>query len=251
MNNMLQAILIGLIGALGQLDSAIGSLYTFRPIVTGFLVGIVLGDMKTGLILGATLELFFIGSISMGAYIPPDDLVGSVLATAFAIHGGLGVEAALALAMPIAVISMGFKNVIYALATALCTKADGYAEKGNTRGINVLHFGVTGIKMLNSFAWCFLGYYLGADAVANLIQGLPEQIVTGLEIAGGILPALGFALLLNMVLNKRSLPYYFLGFILAASFGASIITVLIIAIIIVVTMWERNHNKEADVNEDF
>ena len=55
---MLQAILIGLIGALGQLDSVIGSLYTFRPIVTGFLVGVVLGDIKTGLILGATLELF-------------------------------------------------------------------------------------------------------------------------------------------------------------------------------------------------
>ncbi|NBK90819.1 PTS sugar transporter subunit IIC [bacterium 1XD21-13] len=248
---MLQAILIGLIGALGQLDSVIGSLYTFRPIVTGFLVGVVLGDIKTGLILGATLELFFIGSISMGAYIPPDALVGGVLATAFAIHGGLGVEAALALAMPIAVISMGFKNVIYALTTAICAKADDYAAKGNTTGINVIHFGISGIKMLNAFAWCFLGYYLGADVVVNLICGLPEQIVTGLEIAGGILPALGFALLLNMVLNKRSLPYYFLGFVLAASFDASIITVLIIAIIIVVAIWERSKGKEADVNEDF
>lgn len=248
---MLQAILIGLVGVLGQLDSAIGSLYTFRPIVTGFLVGVILGDVSTGLIMGATLELFFMGSISMGAYIPPDDLVGGILAVAFAIHGGLGVEAALALAMPIAVLSMGFKNVIYALSTALCAKADSFAEKGNTTGINIIHFSVTGIKMLNSFLWCFLGYYLGADAVVSMIQGLPSQIVTGLEIAGGVLPALGFALLLNMVLNKKSLPYYFLGFILAASFNVSIITVLMIAIIIVVISWNKNNDKEVVTYEDF
>lgn len=248
---VVQAIMIGLVGALGQFDSVIGSLYTFRPIVTGFLVGVILGDIKTGLVMGATLELFFMGSISMGAYIPPDDLVGGVLAVAFAIHGGLGVEAALALAMPIAVLSMGFKNVIYAVATAMCARADKYAEQGNTKGINAMHFGVTGIKMLNSFLWCFLGYYLGADAVVSMIQGLPSQVVNGLEIAGGILPALGFALLLNMVLTKKSLPFYFLGFILAASFDVSIITVLTIAIIIVVVSWDKNNGQEVSSYEDF
>lgn len=248
---LLQAILIGLVGAWGQFDSVIGSLYTFRPIVTGTLVGVILGDVTMGLTLGATLELFYMGSISMGAYIPPDDLVGGILATAFAIHGGLSAETALTLSMPIAVLSMGFKNVIYALATFICSYADKFAEKGNTAGINIIHFGISAIKMLNSFLWCFLGYYLGVDAVVATINGLPSQIVDGLSVAGGILPAMGFALLLNMVLNKKSIPFYFLGFILAASFGASILTVLMIAVIIVFVTWNQQKGEEAMTDGEF
>lgn len=248
---LLQAILIGLVGALGQFDSVIGSMYLFRPIVTSPLVGLILGDPEMGLMLGATLELFYMGSISMGAYIPPDDLVGGVLATAFAIHGNLSPEAALTLSMPIAVISMGFKNLIYALTTFICSYADKFAAKGNTTGINVIHFSITGIKMLNSFLWCFLGYYLGAEVVASTISGLPTQIVDGLSVAGGILPALGFALLLNMVLNKKSLPFFFLGFVLAASFNVSIISVLIISIIIVAVDWKKSNNQEVSNDADF
>ena len=248
---VLQAVLIGLVGALGQFDSIIGSMYLFRPIITSSLVGLILGEPEMGLELGATLELFYIGSISMGAYIPPDDLVGGVLATAFAIHGNLTPEAALTLSMPIAVISMGWKNVIYAFSTFVCSFADKFAAKGNTTGINLIHFGMTGIKMVNAFLWCFLGYYLGADVVISTINALPTQIVDGLSVAGGILPALGFALLLNMVLNKKSLPFFFLGFVLAASFNVSIISVLIISVIIVAVTWNRSNDQEVANDSDF
>ena len=48
-------------------------------------VGLVLGDLHQGLVIGASLELFFMGAVSIGAYVPPDTIVGGVLATAFAI----------------------------------------------------------------------------------------------------------------------------------------------------------------------
>lgn len=57
---MLDAILIALVGALGVLDYQLGSLYINRPIVLSPLVGAILGDFETGLIIGANLELFFI-----------------------------------------------------------------------------------------------------------------------------------------------------------------------------------------------
>ena len=83
---LLKAILIGLIAAYGCFDYQLGSLYAFRPITLGPLVGLVLGDLKTGVEIGATLELMFMGSVSVGAYIPPDVTVGGTLATAFAIQ---------------------------------------------------------------------------------------------------------------------------------------------------------------------
>ena len=85
---LVQAILVGLVGAFGCLDYQLGTLYAFRPIVLCPLVGLVLGDLQTGLAVGASLELLFMGSISIGAYVPPDETIGGVLACAFAIQLG-------------------------------------------------------------------------------------------------------------------------------------------------------------------
>ena len=69
---LMQALLVGLVAAFGTLDTALGTSYLQRPIVLGPLVGLVLGDLETGLVIGANLELLFMGAISVGAYIPPD-----------------------------------------------------------------------------------------------------------------------------------------------------------------------------------
>ena len=71
-----QAILVGLVGAFGGLDYQLGTLYAFRPIVLCPLVGLVLGDLQTGLAVGASLELLFMGSVSIGAYVPPNETIG-------------------------------------------------------------------------------------------------------------------------------------------------------------------------------
>ncbi|MGC3144920.1 PTS sugar transporter subunit IIC, partial [Enterococcus faecalis] len=62
-----QAILLGCIALIAQSEYALGTSLLSRPIVTGLFVGIVLGDVKTGVIMGATLVLAFIGSFSVGA----------------------------------------------------------------------------------------------------------------------------------------------------------------------------------------
>ena len=59
---MLRALLLGLIAFVAQSEFALGTSLISRPIVTGLFTGLVMGDMKTGLIMGATLELAFIGS---------------------------------------------------------------------------------------------------------------------------------------------------------------------------------------------
>ena len=89
---MVQACLIGLIASLGVFGDQLGSLYINRPIILAPLVGLVLGNLHQGLIIGASLELFFMGAVSIGAYVPPDTIVGGVLATAFAISMGKGMK---------------------------------------------------------------------------------------------------------------------------------------------------------------
>lgn len=68
---LLQAILLGLVAMLGNAEYLFGTSLLSRPLVMGTLTGIVLGDVQTGVTLGATLELAFMGAFSIGASIPP------------------------------------------------------------------------------------------------------------------------------------------------------------------------------------
>ena len=51
--------------------------------------------------------------------------------------------------------------------------------------------------------------------------------MAGFRIASGILPALGFGMLYNMMDTKNFLPYFIIGFALAAYFSGSLISVSI------------------------
>lgn len=61
-----QAILIGLVAMCVTFEWALGTCLASRPIVTGVLIGLVMGDLQTGIIVGATLEMVFIGSVTIG-----------------------------------------------------------------------------------------------------------------------------------------------------------------------------------------
>lgn len=156
---IVQAILLGLIAFIGKCDLATGTNMIQRPIVLGPLVGLVLGDLSAGITIGATLELFFLGSISVGAYIPPNVIVGGVLGTAFAISTGQGTEAAITLAMPIALIAQAVDNVLFSLVRPLLAQlADRYAAKGNTKAVCVIHMGTGFITCTVLFLLTFLGF---------------------------------------------------------------------------------------------
>ncbi|WP_139764211.1 PTS sugar transporter subunit IIC, partial [Salmonella enterica] len=83
-----------------------------------------LGDMETGIVMGATLELAFIGSFSVGASLPPDVVTGGILGVAFAINSGAGAETALLLGLPIATLALIVKNIYNGMfIPLLCHKA--------------------------------------------------------------------------------------------------------------------------------
>ncbi len=102
--SLLQAVLCGLIYYLGNSPFPFGDAgyyIVYRPIFAGFLVGLVLGDPVMGTVLGATINLMYIGQISAGGAIPSDMCLAGVLGTALGITGGLSTEAALAVAVPL------------------------------------------------------------------------------------------------------------------------------------------------------
>ena len=229
---IVQAVLVGLIGALGCLDYQLGTLYMFRPIVMCPLVGLALGDLQTGLAVGASLELLFMGSISIGADVPPNETIGGVLACAFAISLGEGTEAAIALAMPIAVLSLAIGNLLQPIWPFFVDKADSFAKKGNLKGIYAVHWGIGLWGCVEYFLLCGGAFLLGVDAIQGILDWIPSFILDGFGVAANLLPAMGFAMLGRLVITKKLVPFYFLGFLLCSYMGVPVLGVAILAIII-------------------
>lgn len=236
---LVQSILIGLIAAFGAFDWQLGTLYAFRPIVLCPLVGLVLGDLQTGLAIGASLELLFMGSISIGAYVPPNETVGGVLACAFAISLGESTEAAIALAMPIAVLTLSLKNIMRVIDPFFVDMADKFAAQGNVKGVYAIHFLLgNALGCVLYFILCSTAFYLGVDAVKGLLDMIPQFAIDGFGIAANILPAMGFAMLGRLVLTKQVMPYFFLGFLITSYAGIPVLGVAILAIIIAIEKFD-------------
>lgn len=245
---MHDAILLGLLGFMVMVfeKCITGTGMVSRPIITGALTGIVMGDITTGVILGATLELVFLGSFSIGASFPPEMISGTILATAFAISTGQGVEAALTLGIPIATFVLVIQNFVFIFGYPIVMKiSDDFAMKGDVDALSNTHI-ISGFitRALPLGLVIGISYYLGSSVVENALNSIPLYIKDGLKVATGLMPALGFAILARMMLNKKVAVFFMLGFVLVAYFQLPFLGVAILGIIIAVIIITNSGSQE-------
>lgn len=100
--NSIQMILVILVAAICGMGSVLDEGQTHRPLVACTLIGLVLGDIKTGIILGGTLEMMALGWMNVGAAMAPDAALASVISTILVIVGHQSIGAGIAVAIPIA-----------------------------------------------------------------------------------------------------------------------------------------------------
>jgi fructoselysine/glucoselysine PTS system EIID component len=209
-------LLITLIVMFGHMEDFLGAALFSRPLVLGPLVGLVLGDLTQGIIIGATLELIFMGNIKVGAAIPPDVITGGVLGTAFAIMSGKGPAIALALAIPISILAEMVISGLFVFRPMFNSRFNSYAENGDYRKIERLHVASGLLKPLMMGILTFLALELGDNVMKSFLDSIPPWVQSGLQVAGNMLPAVGFALLMNLMFNQKVAAWFFLGFILAS-----------------------------------
>lgn len=247
---MYEAMIVGLIlGALWFIEKFFGTCMVIRPLVVSPLVGLALGDLQTGVIIGATLELVFMGAIQIGGAVPPDGLVGAGLGTAFAILTGQGAEIALTLALPIAILAQSVKVLLFIVRSGFMTPAIKYAQEGNIRKMKMLNYAGLILQSLMYFSVAFVAIMFGSAAVEAFVNNIPESIMQGLNVAAGLLPAVGFALLLLPMMNLKNVIYFVVGFILVSYLELPIMAVTILGILLAfIVAYEKGSFKPQSVN---
>ena len=212
-----------------------------RPLVVGLVTGILMGDMKTGILMGAALEAVFLGNVNIGGVIAAEPVTATTLATTFAIISHVETKAAITLAIPIGMLAafvvMFLKNV---LMNVFAPALDDAARENNQKKIVALHYGTWVLYYLIISAISFLGVLLGSGPVNALVENIPAKLMNGLSAAGGLLPAVGFAMLMKLLWENKLAVFYLLGFILTAYLKLPAVAVAVIGVVICVVTSQRD-----------
>lgn len=235
-----RTILIFLVAYIANIHTVFGTSLINRPIVLGTITGMIMGDIQQGIIMGGTLELAFIGAVSIGAYIPPDMISGTILGTAFAIGAGTGPDTALALGLPISTLMLAINTVVRTpLTLAGVHVCDAKAEAGDVKGLERWYWITALLPKLATVIIVPLAFYFGSTEVEGLLTKIPDWLQAGISLSGGIIPALGFAMLAQMIMNKKVAVFFFLGFFMVkylnidttgTAIFATILTVVLVGI---------------------
>lgn len=205
-----------------------------QPLGAGLVAGIVFGDITTGIIIGAALQAIFIGSVNVGGATSADTVAGTVLAVCFVVVSGMEQS----VAIPLAVAGAIFANIVFSLVFNVIGSfwapvIDWAASKGDKKSIMICHLG-GGIIMNALLAIpVFFAVYIGAEPASQLMDMIPQTVLNGFNAVSGLLPAVGMALLLRMLWDKKLAVYFLLGFILVQYLGLPMVAVAALGVVIV------------------
>jgi PTS system mannose-specific IIC component len=235
MSPILYAVILGLWGYIGFYD-ALGPnfLQAERPLIAGTVAGLVVGNVQMGMLVGGTLELMALGVYTYGGATIPDYQSGAILGTYFAVMNN-SFSTGLALAIPAALLLTQVDILNRFLNFVFIHRADAYAQAGDAKGFERM------MVLFSHMIWglsrglpVFLAVAFGQPAVAavsNFFNNYP-WINTGIKTVGGILPALGFAMLLKIMPVEKYPAFLILGFVMFAYLKVPLLGIAIAAVAI-------------------
>jgi PTS system mannose-specific IIC component len=214
---VLQAILIAILYYVANSPWPFGGLGNYatiyRPMVSGLVVGIILGDPVTGTIVGATINLMYIGFISAGGSMPADMSLAGILGTAIAITSGIDAEAAVAFAVPLGLLGALVWVGRLTLDSFFVRVADKYVEEGKPEKVWIANILLPQVLLFfMTFIPCFLAALYGTAYVKGFIDSLSGKFLGILSTIGGMLPAVGIGMMLLAIYKGRARIFFFLGF---------------------------------------
>ena len=246
--SILQIILIFIFSCVAGMGSVLDEFQTHRPLIACTVVGLILGDVKTGIILGGTLELIALGWMNIGAAQSPDSALASVIATILVVVGKQDIQKGIAIALPVAAAGQVLTVFARTITVAFQHAADRAAENADFKKIEFLHFSALFIQALRvAIPSTIVAIFVSAELVDNMLSLIPDVVTGGLAVAGGFIVVVGYAMVLNMMSVKYLMPFFFLGFVVGGYLDFSLLSFGIIGLIIALIYVQLNPNYKQGI----
>ena len=206
---LLQGLILALIVFAFAWDARWECFFVFHPIIVCFVTGLVLGDWKLGLEAGAIAELSYLG-----------------------------------LSLPFALLMQWIVIACQSLFSGFNVKVEQAIKQNDIKKFKFYVF-LPEIILTSLYAVvAFLSTYALQNVLSKFVNSFPEFVSHGFEIAGGLLPGLGLALLLKVMVKKENVPYLIIGFLIMSIMKPdNVLPVALFAIALVLIDFMRD--KEA------
>lgn len=253
MDLILKAILVSIIYYCTDGYSGVGGFYVSKymlrqPLVGGFLCGLIFGDIQTGLSLGVTLQLAYMGVFPVGGALTMDVGAISYPTIAIALASNVDAGAAVALAASISILAAHVSNLSRFVNVYFDKLFKQGIREGNSRKWmlayniypQIVLFAIKAIP-------CFLIVFYGAPAVEAILDFLPEILLEAMSKFAKILPAIGMGMLLKYIATgSQSFIFFVLGFALFAYSEIPFLYIAIIATVIAYFYYRSSGNSSTE-----
>lgn len=216
--NIVQIILVIIVAFLAGIEGVLDEFQFHQPLVACTLIGLVTGNLVPCLILGGTLQMIALGWANIGAAVAPDAALAAVASAIILVLGGQGTEgvsSAIAIAVPLAVAGLLLTIICRTIATAFVHFMDAAAKEGNIRAVEIWQVAAICLQGVRIAIPAALILAIGAGPIGGLLNSMPTWLTDGLAIGGGMVVAVGYAMVINMMATKEVWPFFAIGFVLA------------------------------------
>lgn len=248
-----QAMLVAFIGYFGVnrtpwfFGQAGGFFGIAQPLVACSIMGAIFGDVQTGVMVGAAIQAMYLGMIQPGGALPSDRAAATFIGASLAIASGGGVEAALALAVPLGLLGSAIFQLFMTFNAVFPHLGDKAAAKGDGEGVARANI----LGTVPSFIFYFVLYtvanYAGVGLVESLLAAMPASLVKTLSIMAKIVPAVGFAMLLKYVITEGRgwmIMFFVMGFLIVKNTSFNIVALTLLAVGIAVMYVMARYGQE-------
>ena len=222
----------------------------FSPLMTGLVVGIVMGRVADAMIVTASLQLIYMGVFSPGSSMPSEPAVAAAIAVPVALLGNLTPEASIAIAVPVGFLGSYLYQFRFFLNTFIGKKTDVAIEKMDEKAIKRSIITYPTIASFVLFVpLIFVSLYFGAPVIADVVAKLEGTVFLHiLDVVGGGLAAIGIATTIYVIGRKDYLLFFLLAYFLSVILKDMNVNMLVYAIlgtiISILAVGNKNQAKE-------
>ncbi len=229
----ISAILVIFVAFLAGMEGILDEFQFHQPLVACTLIGLVTGNLEACIILGGTLQMIALGWANIGAAVAPDAALASVASAIILVLGGqgtAGVSTSIAVAIPLAVAGLFLTMVVRTISVALVHQMDAAAENADFGKVQMWHIIAIICQGLRIAIPAAALLMIPTDVVRSFLESMPAWLTDGMSIGGGMVVAVGYALVLNMMATAEVWPFFAIGFAIAALSDLTLIAIGVLGI---------------------
>lgn len=213
--------------------------FTGKPLIVSFIIGIVMGDIRQAMIIGAVLQAMYIGVIAVGGIQSMPSITRCIwFALPLAIASGADAEFAVTLCVPFSMLETFLTQFLRTLNTYFLHSADRKIEAGKFNHAYMTYYYGLVLSTAVNFIIIFGMNVLGSSVILEYASLIPAWLLGSMKIFTKMGAVLGFGMLLTgLIKNNIQFIYFVFGFVLFKVMGMDTITITIVACVMAYLMF--------------